>query len=326
MSTTHLPKPFFVGLDIGGTKIEALLVDQEMNVCAQARRPTDISHPDNLAASAAAAIDEVLHQAGAERAQLGGIGIGIPGQVDPASGAVALAANLNLKAYPLGTVMSSKMDAPTFVENDVRIAAMGVYRWLQAQEPVTNIAYLSVGTGVAAGVVLNGRLHRGSHGMAGEIGHITLDLHGPKCNCGAHGCLETYVAGPAIVRQALGKVTFGVPDNEVHAGHVYQAAQNGSLAAQAIVQKASQHLSRAIQLLIMLYDVDKVVLGGGVAQSGSAFLAPIQAELALLRAEAPLFETLISADKITLLPAGYNAGTWGAVYLAQEMKEQKTKD
>ncbi len=310
-----------VGLDIGGTKIEALLVDADMTMLAQARHATDVSHPDNLVASAVAAVDDVLQQAHATRAQLSGIGIGVPGQVDPATGDVALAVNLNLRDFPLGQVMSTIIGAPTYLENDVRIAAMGVYRWLQQQAPVNNVAYLSIGTGVAAGMVLNGRLHRGSHGMAGEIGHITVEPNGALCNCGARGCLETIIAGPAIVRQALAVMQFELPDNEVHAGHVYDAATNGNLAAQAIVARVGDYLALAIQYLIMLYDVDKVVLGGGVAGAGEAFMSPILTALAHYRAQCNLFATLLQENKIALLPSGYNAGTWGAVYLAKEIRD-----
>lgn len=317
MSTKNIHAPLFAGLDIGGTKIEALLVDESMNVLAQARHATDVSHPDNLVASAVAAIDDVLHQAQASRAQLAGIGIGIPGQVNHLTGDVSLAVNLNLEAYSLGEVMSTTMNTPTFIENDVNIAALGVYRWLKEQEPVSNIAYLSLGTGVAAGMVLNGRLHRGSNGMAGEIGHITVEPNGALCNCGARGCLETIISGPAIVRQALAVMQFELPDNEVHAGHVYQAA-NGNLAAQAIVTRVGDYLALAIQYLIMLYDVDKVVLGGGVSSAGEPFMSPIFAALAQYRAQCDLFSTLLQENKIVLLPSDYNAGTWGAVYLTKD--------
>jgi glucokinase len=289
-----------------------------MTMLAQARHATDVSHPDNLAASVVAAIDDVLQLAQATRAQLAGIGIGVPGQVDPATGEVTLAVNLNLRDFPLGQVMSTIIGATTYLENDVRIAAMGVYRWLQQQAPVNNVAYLSIGTGVAAGMVLNGRLHRGSNGMAGEIGHITVAPHGALCNCGARGCLETIISGPAIVRQALAVMQFELPDNEVHAGHIYQAAANGNLAAQAIVARVGDYLALAIQYLIMLYDVDKVVLGGGVSGASDAFLSPVFAALANLRAQSDLFTTMLPESKIALLPIGYNAGTWGAVYLAKE--------
>ena len=310
-----------VGLDIGGTKIEALLVDDDLRVLAQARHATDVSHPDNLVASVVAAVDDVLQQAQASRTQLAGIGIGIPGQVDPATGEVALAVNLNLRAFPLGQVMSTIIGAPVYLENDVRIAAMGVYRWLQLQARVRNVAYLSIGTGVAAGVVLNGRLHRGSHGMAGEIGHITVEPNGALCNCGARGCLETIISGPAIVRQARAVMQFDLPDDEIHAGHVYDAAANGNLAAQAIVARAGDYLALAIQYLIMLYDVDKVVLGGGVSGAVEPFMSSIFAALAQYRAQCNLFDTLLQENKIVLLPSDYNAGTWGAVYLTKEIRD-----
>lgn len=314
--------PFYVGLDIGGTNIEALLVDKQMQPYGRAKHATDVSHPDKFVASAITAVDDVLSQAQANREQLSGIGIGIPGQVNPVSGDVALAVNLNLTAYPLGQVMSTRLNTPILLENDLNIAALGVYRWLKEKEPVNNIAYLSLGTGVAAGVVLNGRLHRGSNGMAGEIGHITVEPDGALCNCGARGCLETIISGSAIVKQALETMAFDIAADEVHAGHIYQAAANGDPAAQALVARVSDYTSRAIQYLIMTYDVDKVVLGGGVSGAGDTFLAPIFAALAQLRAQSDLFATMLPESKISLLPNGYNAGVWGAVYLAQETSTQ----
>jgi glucokinase len=221
--------------------------------------------------------------------------------------------------------MSTRLNTPTFLENDLNIAALGVYRWLKEQEPVDNIAYLSLGTGVAAGIVLNGRLHRGSNGMAGEIGHITVEPDGALCNCGARGCLETIISGTAIVKQALATVQLGIPAEQVHAGHVFAAAANGNEAAQALISRVADYTSRAIQYLIMLYDVDKVILGGGVSGAGDAFLSPVFAALATLRAQSELFTTMLPENKIALLPNGYNAGTWGAVYLAKNQR-LKIKD
>jgi glucokinase len=214
--------------------------------------------------------------------------------------------------------MSTELNTPIFLENDLNIAALGVYRWLKEEEPVNNIAYLSLGTGVAAGVVLNGRLHRGSHGMAGEIGHITVEPDGALCNCGARGCLETIISGTAIVKQALATVHLDIPAEQLHAGHVFEAATNGNEAAQALVARVADYTSRAIQYLIMIYDVDKVVLGGGVSGAGDAFLSPVLKALGNLRDQSALFNTMLPENKIALLPNGYNAGTWGAVYLAKE--------
>lgn len=320
--TNGRSRDLLVGLDIGGTKIEALVVDQDFITLGRFNRPTDVSSPGNLVKSATDAVYKVLQQAHAMPEQISGIGIGIPGQVNNKTGEVRLAANLNLTAYPLGDAMRSIFNVPTVVENDVRLAAVGVYHWLKTRKPIENIVYLSIGTGVSAGVIMNGRLLRGSHGMAGEIGHITVDPKGIQCNCGARGCLETIISGPAIVQQALDVMEFDCPTNEIHAGHVYQAAANGNIAAQELVTRVSDHMSRAIQWLLMTYDVDKVVLGGGVSGAGTAFFDPILSALAQLRAQSALFADMLQEEKIALLPAGYNAGTWGAVYLTKEGDRQ----
>jgi glucokinase len=306
----------FAGLDIGGTKTEAIVVDGALNLRGRVRQATDTRDPAGLAVGAAAAVRAALRQAGAALPELAGVGVGVPGQVNPETGEVRLAANLNLAAYPLGPALTQALDAPVFLENDVRLAAVGVYRWLRAREPVQNVAYLSVGTGVSAGLVVNGRLYRGSHGMAGEIGHVVVEPDGRVCKCGARGCLETIVAGPAIAQQAL-DAGFA-PAKALDAGAVYRAAAAGDAAAQAVVARVSSALGLAIQWLVMAYDVDKVVLGGGVSGAGAAFLTPIMAVLSRLREQSDLMAALLAADKVTVLPVDYNPGTWGAVLLAQE--------
>lgn len=331
IETTHLhatndhSHDLLIGLDIGGTKIEALAVDQDFITWGQFNRLTDISSPENFVASVTDAIYQVLNQAQAMPSQIIGIGIGIPGQINTETGEVRLAANLNLSAYPLGDTISNIFNVPTFIENDVRLAAIGVYHWQKMHTPVKSIAYLSIGTGVGTGVIINGRLYRGSHGMAGEIGHITVEPNGLLCKCGARGCLETIISGPAIVQQALNAIQFDIPHHEVHAGHVYRAAADGNPTAQAIVQRVSDYISQAIQWLIMTYDVDQVVLGGGVSGAGTAFLTPILSVLSNYRAQSALFATMLQESKIVLLPTGYNAGTWGAVYLTNESDRQPTQ-
>jgi len=324
-STNGSSRDLLIGLDIGGTKIEALAVDQNFITLGRFNHLTDTSSPENFIASVTDAIYQVLNQAHAMPSQIIGIGIGIPGQVNEKTGEVRLAANLNLTTYPLGETISAIFNVPTSIENDVRLAAIGIYHWQKMNKPVESIAYLSIGTGVAAGVIINGRLLRGSHGMAGEIGHITVDPNGVLCNCGARGCLEAIVSGPAIVQQAINAIQFNIPLNEVHAGHVYRAAADRNPSAQVIVQRVSDNISRAIQWLIMTYDVDRVVLGGGVSGAGTAFLTPILSALANYRAQSDLFAAMLQESKIVLLPTGYNAGTWGAVYLTNEGDRQLIK-
>ena len=239
-----------------------------------------------------------------------------------------MAANLNLETYPLAEKVTAVFDAPTRLENDVRIAALGAYQYLQkeqpaAADPIRHIAYLSIGTGIAAGLVLNGKLYRGATGMAGEIGHAMVEPNGHLCKCGLQGCLETVAAGPAIARQANEQMqTDKTCNSPLTAKDVYIAANNGDPLAQKIVNRVSHYLSRTIQWLIMSYDVEKVVLGGGVASAGTAFLNPILQELSQLRRQSPLAKQMLSAEKIMLLPKGFNAGVWGAILLAQSGDQQ----
>ena len=304
-----------VGLDVGGTKTAALLVDASDCVLGQATVPTRTATPDDLLDTIDQAIHAVLTKACATPQQIQSIGLGVPGHVDPATGTVHLAVNLNLQNYPLGATLASQFKMPIFLENDVRTAAIGALDALRRTEQLDSLAYVSIGTGLAAGVILNGRLHRGHNGLAGEIGHMIVEPDGALCNCGLRGCLETIVAGPAIVRQ----MAAAEPDLPIqHAGDVYEAAAQGNQAAQKIVRRVSQHLSRAIQWLIMTYDVEKIVLGGGVTRSGDAFLAPILAELATLRQQSPLAAALLPDEKVHLMPAGFNPGVWGAINLAKQ--------
>lgn len=303
-----------VGLDIGGTKTAVLLVDRQGDHISSIVSPTVTSIPEKLVAGVVAAVEEALEIAQVEAGQIAGIGVAVPGLVDPIKGVVELAVNLNLRSFPLGQALSAGLGAPAFLENDVRAAAMGAYQYVKRQEPIQHLAYLSVGTGIAAGVILEGRLYRGAHGMAGEIGHVIFEPGGPTCGCDMPGCLEAVASGSAIAR--MGQELMPETSGPITAETVYRAASKGHEKACGIVRQVSHYLARAIQLLIMTYDVERVVLGGGVTRSGSTFIDPILDELAHLRSLSSLAAAMLKAEKVIVLPSGYNAGTWGALTLA----------
>lgn len=317
--TVRTVSPYWLGIDIGGTKIEVVVLNAANELMGQALAPTETSTPHHLIESITAAATQALSSAHTDFTQVAAVGIGIPGQVNTHTGAVALAVNLNLSDYPLGRELSQLWGKPVVLENDVRAAAVGAYHHLTQHSvltPQSSLVYLSLGTGIAAGVVLAGQLYRGAHGMAGEVGHIVVDPQGERCACGQTGCLETISAGPGIVRQArqAGLIV-------THAGEVYAAAGHNPI-AQAIVHKVSLALCQAIQSLFMSYDVDKLVLGGGVTKAGDAFLNPIRHLLAQYRAASPLVQAMLPDDKITLVPTGFNAGAWGAIALARGIGTQ----
>jgi len=309
-----------IGLDIGGTKTAALLVDAHGRSLGAAVRPTDTGSPDALVAGVAAVVAAALRHAGRDREAIAAAGVGVPGQVDPAQGTVRMAVNLNMREpYPLRRALQDALGVPVALENDVRAAAWGAYHWACRTEPLGSLAYLSIGTGIAAGLVLDGRLYRGSHGMAGEIGHIPVDPAGPRCVCGAIGCLEALAAGPAIAAQAAEAVRDPIPgraDEALSTAEVYELAAAGHPAAGRIVERAAAHLSRAVYLLLMAYDVEKVALGGGVTRAGAAFERPLRAAMGAMRADSPLAAAMMPDEKVVIIPPDYNAGVMGAVYLA----------
>jgi glucokinase len=264
------------------------------------------------------ALREVLEPIGAQANEVAGIGLGIPGQVDPHTGTVRLAVNLNLESFALGPTLARQTGIPVAVENDVRLAAIGVYEHLQETDPVQSLAYLSVGTGIAAGIILDGVLYRGANGMAGEIGHTLFEPGGERCHCGLYGCLETIASGPAISHLAAPFFSGGGASVPTTA-QVYAVAQTGNGLARQLVERIGTHLGRAIHWLIMTYDVERLVVGGGVSAAGSAFWLPITTELAHLREQSLLAHDMLSESKIVLFSGEENPGIWGAITLAEQV-------
>ena len=195
---------------------------------------------------------------------------------------MTLAVNLGWTDYALRDALERELGRPVVIENDARAAAIGLHaRGIAGAND--DLAYLAVGTGIAAGVILDGRLHRGARGLAGEIGHAIAERDGPRCVCGQHGCLEAFASGPSIARRAneLGS-------HATSAVEVYAAAAAGDPIAGSLIDDVGRRLAWAVHLLVMTYDVERVVVGGGVSHAGAQFEAPLRPELARLRAASGL--------------------------------------
>jgi glucokinase len=314
-----------VGVDIGGTKTAILVTEQDGAVRARAIAPTPVGAPDRAADALAALVTAALADAAATTHDVAGLGIGVPGRVDRERGVVTHAVNLEWNDLPLGPSLESRLGIPTHLENDVRAAALGLHR-RRVFGQVESLAFLAIGTGIAAGVVLNGDLHRGAHGLAGEIGHVIVEPDGPSCACGNRGCLEAVAAGPAIVART--KAGWAArrdgrppaPREPVLAGAESVFAQHalGDPVASDVIESAGRAIAWGIHLLALAYDVERIVLGGGVSHAGEPFMAPIRRELDRYRAASPLAAEILPPDRVQLLPAGSDAGAWGAVTVARE--------
>ena len=322
-------QPLLVGVDVGGTKIAVLVTTPDGAVLGRATTASSAGDQDGAAEAIAATVERALATAGARVDDVAVIGVGVPGRVDPATGRVTIAVNLGWNDLALRDALEARLGRPCVIENDARAAAVGLHhrRVLGSAE---DIAYLAVGTGIAAGVILDGRLHRGARGLAGEIGHAIADTAGPSCTCGQRGCLEALVSGPSIARRAVealaadggGSRLAAIPLDQLTAVDVYQAAAAGDRLASELVEDVGRQLAWAIHLLVMAYDVDRVVLGGGVSHAGEAFMAPIRRELDRLRAVSPIAAELLPGDVVEPLPVGADAGVLGAVAIAQQALER----
>lgn len=308
-----------LGVDVGGTKIATLLVDGDNRVWASVQRPTDTATPDHALQSLADAIWETLKQADLPIRLLAGIGIGIPGQVDTQSGIVRHAVNLGWQAVDLRGFINATFGTACVIENDVRAAALGIQRyWLAGS--IDSILYVSIGTGIAAGMILDGAVYRGSHGMAGEIGHARFGSSTIRCRCGNYGCLEAIVAGPAIANYAHSLLS-SFPHSQLHqldlvtTPAVYAAAEAGDDLALAVAHMVGEQLAQALYTMVLAYDCDHIVLGGGVSRAGSAFFTPIEQALDILRQQSSLAASLLPTGRVKLLDRDFAAGAWGGIAL-----------
>ena len=260
-----------IGVDIGGTKTLALAVDPQGRPMASARLGTETASAQTVVAGAETAVRLVAEELGLDPADTGVVGVGVPGRVNPRLGTVVHAVNLGLAEEPLllGPLLEDALGLPVHVENDVNAAALGA--GLLLGRPDADLAYLSIGTGIAAGFVLGGRIRRGRRGLAGEIGHLTVDPHGERCECGRRGCLELVASGSALAR--MWPVDLGRSPAE----ELFRAAATGHGGAVAVRDRLAGHLADAVLLLVLTTDVELVVLGGGVAEVGEPLLAAVQA-------------------------------------------------
>jgi glucokinase len=184
-----------------------------------------------------------------------------------------------------------------------------------------SVVYLAIGTGISAGIVLDGALLRGDNGLAGEVGHVVADPDGVVCACGMRGCLETIAAGPAIGRQAdeaiaAGRVTVLTPDSS--AADVFRAGAAGDTVAVEIIDRVAAHLARAIRSLALTLGVRRIVIGGGVAAAGPALLGPLQSHIDHDRAASPVVGAALGDTAVELLSPTVAPGARGAATIARQ--------
>ncbi|GAA4190175.1 ROK family protein [Gryllotalpicola kribbensis] len=290
-----------LGLDIGGTKIDAVALGDDAAVLARVRVATGFG-PDAVVRNALSAALQAAEAAEVSVAALTSVGIGIPGIVDATAGVVRHAVNLGLGELALGPILSEHLGVPVRVENDVNAASLGAFHLLGL---AGSMAYLNLGTGVAAGFVNDGSVWRGARGTAGEIGHIPIDPAGERCACGQIGCLETLAGGGWVARKWGGEAELPVLE-------VFDAADAGDERAVALRDELVGGAAAAVRILVLTADVETVVIGGGVSNIGARLLDRVCASLDELARGSQFLGSLELPSRVRLVPPGQPVAAIGA--------------
>lgn len=291
-----------VGVDIGGTKIEAVLLDPKEAVVASRRVPARRGK-DNVVDDVVSLVQEVC---GDLIADVERIGIGTPGQVDTDTGRIANVVNLDIDTLELGSLVEERLGVPVQVNNDVNAAAVGAESVVCGDDVHGTVVMVNFGTGLAAGMLIDGELQHGYSGAIGEIGHVPVDPNRLPCACGQRGCLETVCSGASVAR--LWPTDDGVPPMP----DLIAKARGGDDEAQRVLGMVVHAIVDALQIVAQSVDPRMIILGGGMAKTGQPLLDVIAEELRRREETCPFLRGVDIGSRIRLAPADKPLGAIGA--------------
>jgi glucokinase len=315
-----MPAPRVIGVDLGGTKLLAGVVDPELSVHHRVQRIVAGLDQQTLLDVAHRAVVEAIDAAGAP---VEAVGFGIPALIDRTSGTAVVGVNTNLHEIAFADVMSQRLGLPVFVDNDGNCTALAEHR-AGACRGAEDAIVLTLGTGIAGGLILSGELYHGARGAAGELGHMVIELDGPPChgNCPSRGCAEVYVSGTALVEEArrLGAIRPGsgleraLADNGTLAGPlITELAHTGDVAAIEAITAIGSRLGIVLGNLINIFNPQVIAVGGGVIAAGELLLAPARSVVA-----ERVLPFLTQDVRIVAARFGEEAGMVGAAALAYD--------
>jgi glucokinase len=312
-----------LAFDLGGTKFAFGVVAENGDVIGADKIETLTKQgPEQAIQRVNLAAQSLLQKLNIKSAELIGIGIASPGPLDIAKGCVDGSPNLpGWSGYSIEKGLSSFFNLPARIDNDANAAALGEYKF-GAGKDKKNMVYITVSTGIGGGVIVDGRLMRGANGNAAELGHLTLNINGPACPCGANGCFEMYASGTAIARRTREAIQAGAQSQIIDlAGraeaitthHILTALQKNDALAQKIWNETTEYLGRGLAVVINTFNPELIVVGGGVTAAGDLLFTPVR-EKALRYA----FPRLAAVCSIVPAGLGSNVGVVGAAACAFE--------
>ena len=314
---------YVVGVDVGGTKIYSGVFNNSMECVGTARVSTKAQRgPDAVIERIVRCVADVIDECDLSPKQIRGVGVGAPGAVDPETGRVIFAPNLGWENVPLKKELEKQLDKSVSVENDCNLCTLGVYE-VELKGKPRNVVGIFIGTGIGGGLILNGELYSGFNRTAGELGHMVLEVKGPKCSCGNNGCFEALASRTAIFRTIQNAVKEGQKTiltdmlgsglEDLRSGDLRKAIRRGDKFVDHVVEEAAEYTGIAVANLINIFNPEVVVLGGGVIEALENEMLAIVIETAMDYALAGTAKGIeIVASKL-----GDDAGIVGGAVLAR---------
>jgi glucokinase len=313
----------FLGIDLGGTNIKYGIVDQNGTHSKFSSVPTpQINSINNILDTINTIIEKSKKKCKSQKKTLQAIGMGVPALVDPDNGLILNAPNLKIKDFPIAREIQKKAEIPVFIDNDANVMLEGEM-WLGAAAGLKDAILLTLGTGVGGAILCGGKLIHGSRGVAGEIGHMVIDINGNKCNCGNHGCFEGYASATALVRLAreileikghdLSKSSLDI--SNLTAKGIFDAALLNDPVAIYATEQFSEYLGIGIANLVNIFNPYAVILSGGVVKAGAALFGPVRKVV-----QTHIFKE--KACKVKVIPAKFDdkGGILGAARMAMKRR------
>ena len=323
--------PLVLGVDLGGSKILSAAVNARGEIRSRDLSITPAAKgPEAVIQAMLASIERAIGQAGITKAQLEAICIGAPGLSNPETGIVFTSSNLpGWKNVPLREIIEDKMGAKTLLINDANAAALGEM-YFGAARGARNFIYITVSTGIGGGIVIDGEVYAGDRGTAGEIGHMTIDTNGSKCNCGNTGCWETLASGTALAREARKRIKSGAETaileyaggdiDKLNAEAVYRASQQGDALARELIARTGYYLGVGLTNLINIFNPELIIIGGGLSRIGDMLLEP-----AYKVAEERSYRAAFDSVRFARPALGGDSGVIGAAAYAYRKMEKSKK-
>ena len=309
-----------IGIDVGGTGIQVGLVNKELKIISEASIPTRTDIPfEEQVRQITSCVLSVISSAGLDPESIESVGVGIPG-IASDTGEIIKCTNMGWHHVPFGEVFKSFYNKPVYVENDANVAALAE-SIIGVSADTSSSVFITIGTGIGSGIIIDGKIWKGCHGIGGELGHVIFDLDGIPCSCGNHGCLERYCSATAIIRMGReaakthpDSLLLTLADNDIsniEAKTVFDAARKEDPVAVEVFHRFIGYLAQAVASVVNLIDPEVIVLGGGVSKAGAFLLKPLVREFPryVLFDDQPLPE-------IKLAVLGSEAGIIGAAMLS----------